>query len=83
MSVAETVTIPNIQLSLEQLLSVIPQLGPEARTELAKALLETELNARMAELMSSLIDRPAADDISDADIVAEVNAVRKPEHRSS
>lgn len=82
MPVAETVTIPNIQLSLEQLLSVIPQLGPEARTELAKALLETELDARMAELMSSLIDRPAADDISDADIVAEVNAVRKPEHRS-
>jgi uncharacterized protein (DUF111 family) len=82
MSVAETVTIPNIQLSLEQLLSVIPQLGPEARTELAKALLETELDARMAELMNSLIDRPAADDISDADIVAEVHAVRRPEHRS-
>ena len=82
MSVAETVTIPNIQLSLDQLLSVIPQLGPEARVELAKALLETELDARMAELMSNLVHRPAADDISDADIVKEVNAVRKLEHRS-
>jgi hypothetical protein len=82
MSVAETVTIPNVQLSLEQLLSVIPQLGPEARTELAKALLETELDDRMAELMHSLAHRPAADDVSDADIVAEVNAVREPEHRS-
>lgn len=82
MSVAETVTIPNVQLSLEQLVSVIPQLGPEARAELAKALLETELDDRMAELMHRLAHRPAADDISDADIVAEVNAVREPEHRS-
>jgi hypothetical protein len=82
MSVAETVTIPNIQLSLDQLVSVIPQLGPEARIELAKALLETELDARMAKLISNLIHQPAADDISDSDIVEEVNAVRRPEHRS-
>ena len=77
MSVVQTVTVPNVQLTLEQLVSVIPQLGPEARNELAKAPLKTELDARMAELLSHLIRRPAADDMNDADIVAEVNAVRE------
>jgi len=32
---------------------------------------------RMAELIRRLASGPTADDISDADIVAEVNAVRK------
>jgi len=82
MSVAVTVTIPNVELSLEQLVSVVRQLGPEARTELAKALLETEMDARLDELLRSLADRPAADELSDADIAAEVNAVRGPERRS-
>ena len=77
MSVVETVTIPNVELSLDQLVSAIRQLGPEARTELAKVLLETELDARMAEWIRNLAQRPAADDVSDADIVAEVDAVRE------
>jgi hypothetical protein len=77
MSVAETVKIPNVELSLDQLVSAIRQLGPEARTELAKVLLETELDARMAELIRNLAQRPAAEDVSDADIAAEVDAVRE------
>jgi hypothetical protein len=82
MSVAETITIPNIELSWDQLVEAIRQLGPEARAELAKVLLETELDVHMAELIRNLADRPAADEISDADIVAEVNAVRASGHRS-
>jgi hypothetical protein len=62
---------------VDQLVSAIRQLGPEARTELARALLETELDARMAELMRNLAQRPAADEVSDADIAAEVDAVRE------
>jgi hypothetical protein len=71
-----TVTIPNIELTLEQLIEAIRQLEPEARSEVVKALLETEVDARMAEMIHSLASRSPADDISDADIVAEVQAVR-------
>jgi hypothetical protein len=72
-----TVTIPNVELTFDQLLSIVRQLEPEARSELARALMETELDARMTELIRSLAGRPPADDISDAQIVAEVNAVRE------
>ena len=76
MSSIPTVTIPNVELTLDQLVAAIRQLEPEARSELAKALMETELDARMAELIRSLASRQPADDITDADIVTEVNAVR-------
>jgi hypothetical protein len=35
----------------------------------------------MAELIQSLADRPAADDITDADIISEVDAVRELRRR--
>ena len=58
-------------------MAAIRQLEPAARSEIAKALMETELDARMAELIKSLANRPAADDVTDADIVSEVRAVRE------
>ena len=77
MSSMRTITIPEVELSLDQLVTAIRQLEPAARSEIAKALMETELDARMAELIKSLTSRPAADDVTDADIVTEVNAVRE------
>ena len=77
MSSMRTITIPEVELSLDQLVTAIRQLEPVARSETAKALMETELDARMAELIKSLASRPAADDVTDADIVSEVNAVRE------
>ena len=74
-----TVTIPSVELTLEQLITAIRQLEPEARAEVAKALMETELDARMTEMINSLAARPPADDISDAEIAAEVRAVRDQE----
>lgn len=76
-----TVTIPKVELSLDQLVAAVRQLEPKARLEIAKALVETELDVRMAELIHRLASSPAADDISDADIVAEVNAVREQRRR--
>jgi len=76
-----TVTIPKVELSVDQLVAAVRQLEPRARLEIARALVETELDVRMAELIHRLASRPAADDISDADIVAEVNAVRRTRHR--
>ena len=77
MSSTRTITIPEVELSLDQLVAVIRQLEPAARSEIAKALMDTELDARMAELIRSLTSRPAAEDITAADIVSEVNAVRE------
>jgi hypothetical protein len=77
MSSMKTITIPEVELSLDQLVTAIRQLEPAARSEIAKALMDTELDARMAELIKSLTSRPAADDVTDADIVTEVNAVRE------
>ncbi len=73
---ATTVTIPNIELSLEQLITAIRQLEPDARSAVAKALVDTELDERMAELIKNLANRTPANDITGVDIVAEVNAVR-------
>ena len=77
MASVATVTIPKVELSVDQLVTAVHQLEPKARLEIAKTLVETELDGRMAELIHRLASRPAADDISDADIVAEVNAVRE------
>lgn len=77
MSSAMTVTITNVELTFDQLVSAISQLEPEARSELAKALMKAELDPRMAELISRLASRAPADDITDSDVVAEVNAARE------
>lgn len=66
---------------MDQLVAAIRQLEPETRLETAKALVETELDARMAELIQRLAGRPAVEDISDSDIVAEVPAVRGQRRR--
>jgi hypothetical protein len=72
-----TVTIPEVQLSVDQLVSAIRRLEPAARSEIARALMDTEIDARLAELIQRLGSRPAADDITDAVVAAEVNAVRQ------
>jgi hypothetical protein len=75
------ITIPEVELTLDQLVTAIHQLEPAARSETAKALMETELDARIAELIRSPALRPAADDVTDADIVSEVSAVREQRRR--
>ena len=72
MSSTATVTIPEVRLTLDQLVAAIRQLDPDARSEITKALIDTELDARMAELIKSLASRPPADDIGDTDIVADL-----------
>lgn len=81
MASTTTVTIPQVELTLDQLVAAIRQLEPNARLEIAKALMETELDTRMAELIRRLANRPPTDDITDAEIVAEVNAVREQRRR--
>lgn len=74
-----TVTIPNIevQLTVEQLIAAVRQLEPAQRAKVARALADSELDAELLQLINELYSRPPADDISDADIAAEVRAVRQ------
>jgi len=80
MSSVTTLVIPNIELTLDQLITAIRRLEPEARAEVVKALLETELDVRLTELISRLSTRKPKEEFSDTDIASEVNAVRK--HRA-
>ena len=81
MSSQRVVRISEVELTLDQLVRAIRQLDPAARSEIAKALLETELDSELASLIGSLNRREPAEDITDADIVAEVKAVRKQRQR--
>jgi hypothetical protein len=77
----KTVTIHEVEITLDQLVTAVRQLEPEARSQIAKALIETELDARMAELIESLANRPAADDVTDAEIGDEIRTVREQRDR--
>ena len=65
------------ELSLEQVLAVIRKLDAAARSRVAQALAESEMDARFEQLILRLANRQPVDEISDAGIQAEVNAVRQ------
>jgi len=77
----KTVTIPEVEITLDQLVMAVRQLEPAARSQIAKALVETEMDSRMAELIENLANRPAADDVTDDEIRDEIHAVRKRRDR--
>lgn len=77
MSLQSTViTIPDIKLTIDQLLKTIRQLDKATRIQVARVLLETEMDARLASLIEQLAETSPADDISGEDIEAEIKAVR-------
>lgn len=74
-----TITIPNIQvqLNIEQLTTAVLQLEPSERAKLVRALANTELDAELTQLIAELYSHPPVDEISDEDILAEIQAVRQ------
>ncbi len=79
---ASFVTIPNInvQLTVDQLVTVVRQLEPGERARIAKALTDVELDLELAQLITELYSQPPVTTISDADILAEIRAVRQQVH---
>ena len=73
---------PSSELDLEQVLAIIRRLDAAARSQVAQALAESEMDARFEHLISSLANKPPVDEISDSDIQAEVDAVRRAHARS-
>ncbi|MFM7715928.1 MAG: hypothetical protein ACKO7A_25470 [Microcystis sp.] len=68
------ITIP---ITLEQLISVIQQLQPSERTKIAKALIEVELQSDLKALIKELYNQDPVDEVTDNDIMQEVQAVRQ------
>lgn len=76
------ITIPNVRLGLDELLAVIQSLDQPSRARVARALVEAEMDARFRELIEQMAALAPAEDITDADIDREVQAVRKAARRA-
>ena len=73
-----TVTIPvKVELTAEQLITAVRQLEPAERNKIARALAATELDAELTQLINELYSQPPINDISNEDILAEIQAVRQ------
>jgi len=70
------ITIPEVKLTVDQLLKVVRQLDDASRIQLARVLMETEMDAKLVSLIEKLAKTMPADDVSDEDIEAEIKAVR-------
>ena len=77
-----TVTVPYVQLTVDQLVAAVRQLEPEGRAKIAKALTELELDTQVSRLITELYSKPPVTDISDEEINAEVRAVRQQRRRA-
>lgn len=71
------------EINLEQMLEVIRNLDAAARTRVAQVLAESEMDSRFRELILNLTNKPPVHEISDAEIQAEVDAVRRARLRTS
>lgn len=74
---ATEVTIPNVKLDLDDLLTLIRRLDAGARRRIAQVLADSEMDARLEGLIRQLAAKSPANDLSDADIDLEVQAVRQ------
>jgi hypothetical protein len=67
------ITIP---VTLEQLISTVQKLPPDERSAIAKALIQTELQSDLTNLIEELYSQSPIDTITDDDILHEIKAVR-------
>ncbi|MCP4696322.1 MAG: hypothetical protein GY862_05685 [Gammaproteobacteria bacterium] len=76
-TVHREVTVSNLKLDLDQLLAIIRQLDISARTQIAQALLETDMDTKFTRVLKQIAEGQPVMGISDSDIDAEVRAVRQ------
>ena len=72
----------SVPITLEQLIQAVRQLEPEERAQVANALVELDLRSDLTALLEELYAQPPADDVTDDDIMAEIEAVRKQPHQA-
>ncbi|MGC1307837.1 MAG: hypothetical protein WA885_11445 [Phormidesmis sp.] len=67
----------SVPITLDQLILAVQNLQPEERMQVARALVQSELASDLSALIQELYASASADDISDDEIMAEVQAVRQ------
>jgi hypothetical protein len=67
----------SIPITLDQIIVAIRQLQPEEQAQVAVVLCQTGLRSNLAMLIQELYAQSPDDDITDADIRAEIQAVRQ------
>ncbi len=77
---SHTGVIMFIPITLDQIIVAIKQLQPEEQAQVAQVLCQTGLQSDLAALIQELYAQSPDDDITDTDIMAEVNAVRQQVH---
>lgn len=70
----------SIPITLDQIIVAIKQLQPEEQAQVAEVLYKTGLRSDLAALIQDLYAQLPDDDMTDADIVAEIKAVRQQAH---
>ena len=70
------ITIPEVKLTIDQLFKAVRQLDDSSRSQLARVLMETEMDAKLHKLIETLAKTAPASDITDEDIEAEIKALR-------
>jgi len=68
------ITMP---ITLEQLINTVKQLQPSDRAQVAKALIEIELQSDLTNLIKDLYSQDAIEEITDNDIMSEIKFVRQ------
>ncbi|MGC1307374.1 MAG: hypothetical protein WA885_09105 [Phormidesmis sp.] len=67
----------SVPITLDQLILAVQNLQPEERMQVARALVQSELASDLTALIQELYADPPADDVSDDEILAEIQAVRQ------
>jgi len=70
-----------LPVDLKQLIHTIKQLQPSDRAQVAKALIEMELQSDLTALITELYSQNPIDEITDTDIMNEIKAVRQCENK--
>lgn len=69
---ADMVSIP---ITVEQLILAVQQLQPNERAQVARALVQLDLQSDLTALIQELYAQPPVEEVTDADIMAEIKAV--------
>ncbi len=67
----------SVPITLDQLILAVQSLQPEERTQVARALVQSELASDLTALIQALYTDSPADDVSDEEIMAEIKTVRQ------
>ena len=74
---SDTVVVPFVTLTLDQLLDAIRLLDERGLYQVANVVLERHHDSALSGLIERLSQRESVDYLSDSDLVAEVRAVRE------